>query len=167
MWHLDLPWWQFVARAAIVYFFLMALLRLSGKRQGGQLSAFDLVLLLILSNAVQNSMNGGDNSILGGLILATTLVLLNFGIGWLTFYSRTAERLIDSRPEVLVRDGHVNRAALLRTQVTMHELNAGLRAAGCCGPTKVRFAVLETNGHITVITEEGDSPTTDPQTPAH
>jgi uncharacterized membrane protein YcaP (DUF421 family) len=157
MWRPDLPWWEFPIRAVAVFFCLMLMLRLTGKRQGGQLSAFDLVLLLILSNAVQNSMNGGDNSILGGLLLAATLVLLNWGIGWLTFFSRTVERLVDSPPEILVRDGHVNRQALFRTQITMHELNAGLRAAGACGPTKVRFAVLETNGHITVITEEGDS----------
>jgi hypothetical protein len=68
--HLSIPIWEFVFRGAVVYIFLLVLLRLTGKRQVGQLATFDLVLLLILSNAVQNSMNGGDNSLIGGLISA-------------------------------------------------------------------------------------------------
>src|SRR4029453_8179562 len=71
MWVISLPhWWEFVIRAVVVYLFLLVLLRLTGKRQVGQMAPFDLVLLLVLSNAVQNSMNGGDNSITGGMILA-------------------------------------------------------------------------------------------------
>ena len=75
MWNISLPhWWEFVLRAVIVYGFLLVILRLTGKRQVGQLAPFDLVLLLVLSNAVQNSMNGGDNSIPGGIISAATLI---------------------------------------------------------------------------------------------
>jgi uncharacterized membrane protein YcaP (DUF421 family) len=78
MWAIELPyWWHFVVRAAVVYVFLLVILWLTGKRQVGQLAPFDLVLLLVLSNAVQNSMNGGDNSLSGGLISASTLVALN------------------------------------------------------------------------------------------
>ena len=69
MFTLGIPWWEFIVRAAAVYIFLLVLLRLTGKRQVGQLAPFDLVLLLVLSNAVQNSMNGGDNSLVGGLDL--------------------------------------------------------------------------------------------------
>ena len=88
MWAISLPhWWEFIVRAVVVYLFLLVLLRLTGKRQVGQLAPFDLVLLLVLSNAVQNSMNGGDNSITGGMILAATLVGINSGVGWLTFRS--------------------------------------------------------------------------------
>ena len=76
MWNMAIPWWEFLARAAIVYVFLIVLLRISGKRQVGQLAPFDLVLLLVLSNAVQNSMNGGDNSVIGGLIFATVATLM-------------------------------------------------------------------------------------------
>ena len=68
MFNLSVPWWELIARGVIVYSFLLILLRVSGKRQVGQLAPFDLVLLLVLSNAVQNSMNGGDNSLVGGLI---------------------------------------------------------------------------------------------------
>ena len=79
MWKTSLPWWEFIFRGLIVYVFLLVILRITGKRQVGQLAPFDLVLLLVLSNAVQNSMNGGDNSVTGGLIAATTLVLANDG----------------------------------------------------------------------------------------
>jgi uncharacterized membrane protein YcaP (DUF421 family) len=152
MWDISLPhWYEFVARAIIVYLFLMVLLRLTGKRQVGQLAPFDLVLLLVLSNAVQNSMNGGDNSITGGIILSITLVGLNWFVGWLTFRSKALEGLIEGRPMILVHDGHVDARAMRRAQMTLHELDAAIRDGGCCGPHEVRFAVLENNGEITVI----------------
>jgi hypothetical protein len=84
MWNLSVPWWEFVLRGTVVYGFLLVLLRVTGKRQVGQLAPFDLVLLLVLSNAVQNSMNAGDNSLVGGLISATTLVGANFVVGLAT-----------------------------------------------------------------------------------
>src|SRR2546423_8351430 len=113
MWEISLPhWWEFVARAAIVYVFLLVLLRLTGKRQVGQLAPFDLVLLLVLSNALQNSMNGGDNSITGGMLLAVTLVGLNWIVSWLTYRNKTLERFVEGRPMFLVHGGHVDRKAL-------------------------------------------------------
>src|SRR4051812_18554553 len=159
MWAISLPhWWEFVARAVIVYLMLMVLLRLTGKRQVGQLAPFDLVLLLVLSNAVQNSMNGGDNSITGGAILATTLVALNWLVGYVTFRSKSAERFVEGRPIILVHAGHVDREAMRRVQMTMHELSSALRAEGCCGPEDVRFALLENNGHVTVIPKPRPGP---------
>src|ERR1700747_1169015 len=105
MWNMSLVWWEFVLRGIIIYVFLLILLRLSGKRQVGQLAPFDLVLLLVLSNAVQNAMNGGDNSVIGGVISATTLVGLNYGIGFATFRSKKLEAIIEGRPQVLIHDG--------------------------------------------------------------
>src|ERR1700681_1939799 len=105
MWNLAIPWWEFIARGLIVYVFLIGLLRLTGRRQVGQLAPFDLVLLLVLSNAVQNSMNGGDNSLVGGLISAVTLVLLNLGVGWVTYRSKKLESLIEGRPQILIHNG--------------------------------------------------------------
>lgn len=155
MWIIELPaWWQFVVRALVVYLFLLILLRFTGKRQVGQMAPFDLVLLLVLSNAVQNSMNGGDNSITGGLILATTLVVINWGVGWLTFRSKRLEALVEGRPVFLVHNGVIDHQALRGSQMTVHELNAALRAGGCAGPEEVRFAVLENNGQVTVIPKE-------------
>src|SRR6266480_5353551 len=96
MWEISLPhWWEFNVRAVVVYLFLLVLLRLSGKRQVGQLAPFDLVLLLVLSNAVQNAMNGGDNSVLAGLISAGALVLVNYLVGLATYKSKRLEGLIE------------------------------------------------------------------------
>lgn len=78
MLNLSVPWWELVIRSIVVFVVLLMLLRLTGKRQVGQLAPNDLVLLLILANAVQNSMNAGDNSLIGGLISAVTLIVLNF-----------------------------------------------------------------------------------------
>ena len=152
MWKIELTHCcELVVRAFVVYVFLLVLLRLTGKRQVGQLAPFDLVLLLVLSNSVQNSMNGGDNTITGGLILATTLVLLNYGAGWLTYRSKSLEALIEGRPVIIVHDGKIDHRALRKAQMTKHELEASLRAEGCAGPEEVRFAVLENNGQVTVI----------------
>ena len=156
MWNIMLPhWWEFVVRAVIVYLFLLVLLRLTGKRQVGQLAPFDLVLLLVLSNSVQNAMNGGDNSITGGVILACTLIGLNWLVGWLTYRSKTVESLVEGRPIILVHNGHIDHQAMRSVQMTVHELDAALRAEGCAGPEQARFAVLENNGHITVIARPG------------
>ena len=105
--HLSIPIWEFVFRGAVVYIFLLVLLRLTGKRQVGQLATFDLVLLLILSNAVQNSMNGGDNSLIGGLISALTLIALNHLVGAATSSSKAIEMFVEGRPQVLVHNGRI------------------------------------------------------------
>ncbi len=155
MWEIGLPyWWHFVVRAVVVYAFLIVILRLTGKRQVGQLSPFDLVLLLVLSNAVQNSMNGGDNSLTGGLISATTLVGLNWIVGWATYRSKRLESLIEGRPLVLIHDGQIRYDALRSVKMTIHELKAALRAEGCARETDVRFAILENNGRVTVVPME-------------
>jgi uncharacterized membrane protein YcaP (DUF421 family) len=151
MWTISLPWWEFVLRAAVVYGFLLVLLRITGKRQIGQLAPFDLVLLLVLSNAVQNSMNGNDASISGGMILATTLVAINAGVGWLTYRSKWVEGIIEGRPVILIHNGKIDHAAMRQVQVTMHELESSIRAAGAAGPAHVRFAVLENTGRISVL----------------
>ena len=152
MWKIDLPhWWDFVIRAVVVYLFLLVLLRLTGKRQVGQMAPFDLVLLLVLSNAVQNSMNGGDNSITGGLILASALVGINSCVSWLTYRSKSLESLIEGRPVILIHNGVIDHVSLAQVKMTIHEMEASLRAAGCAGPAEVRFAVLENTGKVSVI----------------
>jgi uncharacterized membrane protein YcaP (DUF421 family) len=150
MWQLAIPWWEFVARALIVYVFLMILLRVTGRRQVGQLAPFDLVLLLVLSNALQNAMNGGDNSVLGGVISALTLVGVNWLTGYLTFRNKRLARAVEGRPEVLIHNGHVYRDIMAREHLTQAELDAALRLAGCGSVEDVHFAVLENNGQISV-----------------
>jgi uncharacterized membrane protein YcaP (DUF421 family) len=150
MWKLSIPWYEFVLRAAAVYFFLIILLRLTGKRQVAQLSPFDLVLLLVLSNAVQNAMNGGDNSVLGGIISAITLVLVNYLVGFGTFKNKRLAALIEGRPDLLIHNGRLFPEVLERQKLTHHELNSALRAAGCACIEEVHFAILENDGQITV-----------------
>jgi uncharacterized membrane protein YcaP (DUF421 family) len=151
MFHLGIPWWELIVRGVIVYAFLLLLLRLSGKRQVGQLAPFDLVLLLVLSNAVQNSMNGGDNSLLGGLISATTLIILNFSLGYISYRSKRVEALIEGRPQLLIHNGVLFEDVMRRAQLTHHELNAALRLAGCAAIEEVHSALLENNGVISVV----------------
>ena len=154
MWQLSLPWWEFIIRALIVYGFLVALLRMTGKRQVGQLAPFDLVLLLVLSNAVQNAMNGGDNSVLAGILSACTLVLVNYLVGLAAYRSKKVEALIEGRPEVLIHNGRLYEEVLVREKLTHHELSAALRAAGCNEVAEVHCAMLENNGQISVVAKK-------------
>jgi uncharacterized membrane protein YcaP (DUF421 family) len=151
MFTLAIPWWEFIVRGAVVYVFLLVMLRVTGKRQVGQLAPFDLVLLLVLSNAVQNSMNGGDNSLIGGLISAATLVILNYGIGYITYRAKRFERLVEGHPQVLIHNGRLFTRVMAQAKLTHHELNAALRRAGVSSVEEVRSAILENNGTISVI----------------
>jgi uncharacterized membrane protein YcaP (DUF421 family) len=157
MWTVAIPIWEFVLRGAVVYLFLLVLLRLTGKRQIGQLATFDLVLLLVLSNAVQNSMNGGDSSLVGGLVSALTLVGLNYLVGFVTSRSQRLEAFIEGRPQVLVHNGSLYRDVLMRAQLTRHELDTAIRATGCDAIDDVHVAILENNGSITVLPKKSRS----------
>jgi uncharacterized membrane protein YcaP (DUF421 family) len=162
MWNLAVPWWELIARAAVIYSFLLLILRLTGKRQVGQLAPFDLVLLLVLSNAVQNAMIGPDSSVGGGMIVCATLVALNSFIGYLTYRSKTLEALIEGRPQIIIHNGTVNEVVMRKEKITHHELMSSLRAAGCTTPTEVHFAILENNGYITVQSKKNhEHPHTD------
>ncbi|TSA41480.1 MAG: DUF421 domain-containing protein [Betaproteobacteria bacterium] len=150
MWNLSLPWWEFVLRGVIVYVFLLIILRSTGKRQTGQLAPFDLVLLLVLSNAVQNAMNGGDNTLLGGIISATTLIALHYAVALMTYKSKKLEALIEGIPRTLIHDGVLNERVMRSELLTRHEVAAALRATGCAEIEHVRVATLENNGQITI-----------------
>jgi len=151
MWNITVPWWELIIRSVVVYAFLILILRISGKRQVGQLAPFDLVLLLVLSNAVQNSMNGGDNSLVGGLLSATILVGANYLVGLATYKSKTLEALVEGRPQVLIHNGLLYTTVMTEARLTHHELNAALRQAGCVSVDEVHCAVLENNGTISVV----------------
>ena len=151
MFHMEIPWWELVVRSAAVYLFLILILRVSGKRQIGQLAPFDLVLLLVLANAVQNSMTGGDNSLVGGLISCTTLVVLNYMVGYATFRNAKLEEIVEGRPQVLVHKGKVMQDVMNDTKVTRNELEAALRQGGCPEVTDCYSAILENNGVISVV----------------
>jgi len=156
LWKLSAPWWQFVLRGFIVFAFVLIFLRLSGKRQVGQMTPIDLVLLLLISNAVQNAMNGGDNSITAGAILAATLILADVSVAWLTRRSRKVEVFVEGRPEFLIHNGKLVDGALERVGMTHNDLMAGLRASGVANIQQVHAAVLENNGRITVLERKPD-----------
>jgi uncharacterized membrane protein YcaP (DUF421 family) len=151
LFHISVPWWELVIRSVVIYVFLIILLRVTGKRQVGQLAPFDLVLLLVLSNAVQNSMNAGDNSLVGGMIAATTLIAINYVVAMLTYRSKRMEALVEGRPQVLIHNGKLFESVLTDARMTHHELNAALRQAGCISVEEVHCAMMENNGSISVI----------------
>jgi uncharacterized membrane protein YcaP (DUF421 family) len=153
---LSAPWWVFVFRAVAIYLLVMVLVRASGKRAVGQFTPFDLVLLILIGNAVQNGMNGGDNSLTGAAVLAVTLIALNYATAFLSARVPQARRLIEGEPVVLARDGHVFRDVLRRELVSKADFNEAMREAGCSEPEHIRLAILETNGRISIALKDGD-----------
>lgn len=155
MFDLAMPWWQFVLRAAIVYVVLLGMLRLSGKRAAGQFTPFDMILVVLLGNAVQNSLLGEDVSLLGGLILAATLIGLNWLVGLASSRSRRVDRLVEGVPVLLARNGQVYREVLKREMITESDFDEAMRQAGCTKHENIRLALLETNGKISILTRAG------------
>ena len=113
------------------------------------------MLLLVLSNAVQNSMNAGDNTVAAGFILVATLLAVNGFLSWLTWRSKRAETLLEGRPQILVHGGVADAAMLASERITHHELMAAVRQAGLSDLAEVHVAILETNGRINVIPKNG------------
>jgi len=148
------PFLEIVARTSIVYLTLLVGLRLTGKRQVGQLTPFDLLLLLLLSNAVQNAMVGPDTSVWGGLVAAATLFALNRVVDRFARGSETATRLVEGSPTILIRRGAILEESLSRERITRDDLLRALREHGVDDVTSVRSAILEVDGSISVLKEE-------------
>ena len=146
----DLSVAELVFRAIVVYFALFFLLRFVGKKHVGQLSPFDLVVLLIISETIDASLIGDDHSLTGGLISAATLVAIVQLMGYLAWRNKATERWVEGYPRVLVRHGQVKNETMANEQVTRSELAEALRREGCSSVTNVRFAMLENDGSITV-----------------
>lgn len=150
MFELTVPWWELVFRALAIYLMLILLLRISGKRQIGELSPFDLVLLLIIANAVENSMNGGDNSLLSGIILAVTLIAANYAMGFISYKNTRFEKLVEGRPQILIHEGKIFDEVMNDAKLTRLELDTTLRQLGYFNLNEVKLAILENNGKVTV-----------------
>ena len=155
MFELAAPWWQYPLRAVVIYILVMVLIRLSGKRAVGQFTPFDLVLLILIGNAVQNGMNGGDNSLTGAAILAVCLIALNYVVAWLTSRSAAVETLVEGVPVVLARDGKVFHDMLRRELVSHRDFQEALRSNGVRDVSDVDLAMLETDGRISVLRKPG------------
>jgi uncharacterized membrane protein YcaP (DUF421 family) len=139
-----------ILRALIVYFFVFALLRLLGKKHVSQMAPFDLVVLLILSESVQNAIIGEDKSLIGGLIASATIVGATALVGYATWRSKTLAHFFEGQPRILVRNGRVLKDVLAREQITRAELLEALRRSGCSSLTRVRYAILENDGDINI-----------------
>jgi uncharacterized membrane protein YcaP (DUF421 family) len=151
LWRPETAWVALVLRSVIVYVFLMIALRIAGRRELGQMTTFDLVLLLVLANAVQNSINAGDNSLGGGLVSALALLGINWLVGWAAYRWPRFERLIEGRPMVIITDGKIHLAAMRRERISLEELRSALRKQGIDDVTECRRAVLESDGTLTAI----------------
>jgi uncharacterized membrane protein YcaP (DUF421 family) len=151
LWHLSFPYWHFVLRGTVVYLAILLLLRIGGKRQIGQMGTGEFVAILLISNAVQNAMNAGDNSITAGLILATVIILLSALLGYLSYKYRTAEALIQGRPRLLIHHGQILQHNLAKELLNAAELRTILRRQGIHTVEEIEEAVLESNGSVSVI----------------
>ena len=148
MFHLGIPVVEKVLRAVIVYFFLVVGLRLAGKRELAQLNPFDLVVLLTLSNTVQNAIIGDDNSVAGGLIGATALLVVNALVVRFLYRHERLERLVEGDPDVLVENGTVRLDRLKKELITLPELATAAHKQGFASLDEVDRAVLEPGGTI-------------------
>lgn len=148
------PWWQFVFRAVVVYIGVMVLVRLSGKRAVGQLTPFDLILMILIGNAVQNGMNGGDNSLTAALILSTCLIALNYAVAWFSARYEPVRRFVEGQAVELARDGHIFRDVLKKQLVSRADFDEAMRQSGCVELHHIKLALLETNGRITILTNK-------------
>ncbi len=157
LFELGMPWWEFVLRAVAVYVAVLVLVRLSGKRTVGQFTPFDLLVVVLLGTAVQNSLIGEDTSLLGGLILAATLLGLNWTVGKLSARSRRFDRLVEGRPVILARHGELFRDELARQSVSEHDFAIARRSAGYATVGEIELAVLETSGEISFIGRKADA----------
>ena len=138
-------------RVALVYLFLVIVLRISGKREVGQMSILELIVVLLISDAVQNSMVGENSSVWGGMVAVLTLLGLDYGLSVLTSRSRRLHKAIEGEPRLLVRDGRLLTKALREEGVDAEDVRAAVRGEGLARIEDVRMAVLETDGSISVV----------------
>ena len=142
---------QIVLRTGVIYLLVLIGVRLSGKREVGQMTPFDLTLLLLLSNSVQNAMTGPDTSLGGGAVAACTLLVLNYLVGNLSGVNRRFRRLVEGQPSLLVHDGKVIESHMEHEHVSMDELHRALREHGISSCDQVALAVLEVDGSISCL----------------
>jgi uncharacterized membrane protein YcaP (DUF421 family) len=158
MFHLPLPWAEKVIRPVLVYLCLIVFLRLFGKRELAQLNPFDLVVLLSLSNTVQNAIIGDDNSVTGGVIGAFSLLAINWALMWFLYRSPKLTRALEGHPSTLIQDGVLDETELKRQSLTVEDLISVLNKNGFNEISDVSKCVLEPNGTFFV---QGRSPATD------
>ena len=142
---------EIVLRTAIVYLFLVVVLRLSGKREVGQLSILELIVILVISDAVQNSMVGENTTLWGGLVAVLTLVVIDQALNQVRRRSRRVREALEGEPRLLIRDGRLLQRALREEEIAEDDVRTAVRKHGLARVEDVRLAVLETDGSISVV----------------
>jgi uncharacterized membrane protein YcaP (DUF421 family) len=150
----TVPLLEIAGRVLLVYAGLFLLLRLTGKKELGQLAPMDFLTMLLVSETVSPALTGGDESVTGGMVAAATLVLLTFAIDWTSFRSKAFARAMSGVPQVVLRDGKVDRDVQRRERLSDDELDAALRHEGIGRRDEVHRATIETNGRVTVVPRE-------------
>lgn len=150
MFDLQIPWWEFIVRASVVYIALLAMVRMTGKRTVAQFTPFDLVVVMLLAEAVSDSMRGGDESLVGGLIAAVTLVALDVAIAFGSSRSKKIDTLVEGNPVLVGRDGTLYLDVLKRERVPPSDVEQALREADC-SLENMRMAILEADGKISIL----------------
>ena len=141
---------ELIVRAVLIYAAIFLLLRIVGKKHVGGPAAFDVVVLLILGECVQGALTAGDDSVTAAVIAAAALFGTNQIVGYISSRSKSVERILEGTPRILVRNGTVCKDVLAKEQITHSELVEALRREGCSSLTKVRFAILENDGQISI-----------------
>jgi uncharacterized membrane protein YcaP (DUF421 family) len=146
-----------VLRVAVVYVFLVVVLRISGKREVGQMSILELIVVLLISDAVQNSMVGENTTLWAGPVAVLTLLGLDYAFNLLTLRSKRLRHVIEGEPRLLIRDGKLLHKAIREEKVELDEVRRAIRAHGVSGIEDVQLAVLETDGTISVIPKDASA----------
>lgn len=149
-----------ILRPVLVYLFLVIALRLAGKRELAQLNPFDLVVLLTLSNTVQNAIIGNDNSVTGGLIGASTLLLVNYLVAKYLYSHARLERLVEGQPTVIIENGVLLPVRLKNELITLSELQVAAHKQGFNSLDEVERAVIDPGGAIFFTRKQPDAETT-------
>ena len=140
-------------KSIAVYVFIVAAIRVFGKKEFAQLSVIDVVFILLISNSVQNAMVGSDSSLEGGLVAAFALFVMNFLLKKVTQYNSTLKTFVEGEPILLIYDGKLNEEGLKKAQISLEELEAAIREHGVDNISHVNLSILETDGNITVLSD--------------
>ena len=154
----DVYWLEKVIRPVCVYLFLLVIFRIAGKRELGQATLFDFLILLLISNVVQNAIIGNDSSILGSYVGVGTLIVLSFILNYITSRSIPARRVLEGMPTLLVYHGEPVAANLQKEAVSRNDLLTALREQGIASLKEVRYAIMELDGKISVIRTDAAHP---------
>lgn len=151
-----LSWAEKVIRPLVVYAILLIIFRVANRREMAQATLFDFLIILLISNVVQNAMIGDDNSILGASAGAVTLMLLSTLLNRITARSRKARRMLEGQPVLLIDHGEVDEAMMRSKDISRNDLLTAIRKQGIVRMAEVGFAVLEVDGSISVIRTDDD-----------